>query len=137
MKRLAEIKTERPDIAEAFEKITGIVPPTNFGEPFKTAFSRLYNGEEDEIAAAAYTCALFLSAILEKYSTERLHTFVHYIQENYNRFAFNCNMYDTIFKNMDFEKLKSVCLLKSNNDTILRECKKEDIFEAFDFYTNR
>ncbi|MBR4968187.1 MAG: hypothetical protein IKY19_08175 [Bacteroidaceae bacterium] len=137
MKTPAEKKTERPGIADAFEKITGIVPPTNFGEPFKTAFSRLYNGEEDEIAAAAYTCALFLSAILEKYPTERLHTFVHYIQENYNRFAFNCNMYDTIFKNMDFEKLKSVCLLKSNNDTILRECKKEDIFEAFDFYTNR
>lgn len=137
MKTPAEKKTERPGIADAFEKITGIVPPTNFGEPFKTAFSRLYNGEEDEIAAAAYTCALFLSAILEKYPTERLHTFVHYIQENYNRFAFNCNMYDTIFKNMDFEKLKSVCLLKGNNDTILRECKKEDIFEAFDFYTNR
>lgn len=137
MKRLAEIKTERPDIAEAFEKITGTVPPIDFGEPFKTAFSKLYNGEKDEIAAAAYTCTLFLSAILEKYPTERLHTFVHYIQENYNRFDFNCNMYDTIFKNMDSERLKSVCLLKSNNDTTLRECKKEDIFEAFDFYTNR
>ena len=43
-----------------------------FGEPFATAFSRLYHGEREEIAAAAYTCSLFLSAMFEEYPTAKL-----------------------------------------------------------------
>ena len=128
---------ETLEIENIFEKILGITPPKGFGEPFATAFSRLYHGEREEIAAAAYTCSLFLSAILENYPTATLHTFVHYIQENHRRFSFNCNMYETIFCRMKPESLQNTCLLSVNNRPVLRECSREDIFEAFDFYTNR
>ena len=128
---------DRPDIVRSFEKIIGTAPPGNFGEPFAAAFTALYNGNEEEIVAAAYICSLFLSAIIEGFPTARLHTFVHYIQENCRRFTFNCNMYESIFNKMSGEKLKAVCLLKSDNQTITRECNKKDIFEALDFYTNR
>ena len=127
--------TQSIDIA--FEQILGAVPPEGFGEPFATAFSALYNGDNEEIVTAAYICSLFLSAIMEGYPTSKLHTFVHHAQENYKRFTFNCNMYESIFKEMSQEKLKSVCLLSCDNCTIIRECKKEEIFEALDFYTNR
>ncbi len=121
----------------AFEQILGIAPPEGFGEPFATAYSRLYNGDEEEIKAAAYTCSLFLSALLEEYPTVRLHIFVRHVQENCARFSFNCDMYGNIFKEMDKEALNTVCLLGRDNTPTMRKCSKEDIFEAFDFYTNR
>lgn len=129
--------TEKLHIDEAFRNIIGIAPPTAFGEPFTTAFARLYNGKEEEICAAAYTCSLFLSAILTGFATAQLHIFVHHVQENYGRFSFNCNMYETIYKEMDGEKLQGVLLLNANSTPTIYECSKEDIFEAFDFYTNR
>ena len=128
---------EKADINQAFEKIIGTPAPQKFGEPFFTAFSRLYNGSKEEITAAAYTCALFLSVILEEYPTAKLHTFVHHVQENYTRFSFNCKMYDSIFNEMNEEMLTAVALLKADNHSTTRECNKEDIFEALDFYTNR
>ena len=127
--------TQAIDIA--FGQILGITPPEGFGEPFTTAFSRLYNGSEEEIMAAAYICSLFLSALLEEYPTARLHTFVHHAQESHGRFSFNCDMYGNIFKEMDKEALHAVCLLGGDNIPTVRACSKEDIFEAFDFYTNR
>lgn len=128
---------ENIHIDQAFEKITGTPLPAGFGEPFATAFQELYDDDIEEIAAAAYTCSLFLSAILEGYPTATLHTFVHHVQESHRRFSFNCNMYETIFCRMNPEMLLSVCLLGCDNLPKLRECNKEDIFEAFDFYTNR
>ncbi len=121
----------------AFEQILGIAPPKGFGEPFATAFSRLYNGDKEEIKVAAYSCSLFLSVLFEEYPTAGLRTFVHHVQESYGRFSFNCDMYGSIFKEMDKETLHAVCLLGRDNIPTLRECSKEDIFEAFDFYTNR
>ena len=129
--------TENMHIDRAFERIVGTPPPLGFGEPFATAFKAFHNDNFEEIAAAAYTCSLFLSAILENYPTATLHTFVHYIQENHRRFSFNCNMYETIFSRMKPESLQNTCLLSVNNRPVLRECSREDIFEAFDFYTNR
>lgn len=129
--------TKKPHIDDAFSEIIGIAPPEDLGEPFATAFTRLYNGKEDEIKAAAYTCSLFLSAIVMGFPTTQLHIFVHHVQENYSRFSFNCNMYDTIYKEMDDGMLQRVVLLDANNTTAVYECSKEDIFEAFDFYTNR
>jgi hypothetical protein len=129
--------TENMHIDRAFERIVGTPPPLGFGEPFATAFKAFHNDNFEEIAAAAYTCSLFLSAILENYPTATLHTFVHYIQENHRRFSFNCNMYETIFSRIESETLKNVCLLGGDNRPKVRECSKEDIFEAFDFYTNR
>jgi hypothetical protein len=38
---------------------------------------------------------------------------------------------------MDEKALQTVCLLRSDNTPAARNCSKEDIFEAFDFYTNR
>ena len=128
---------EISNIKEAFEKIVGITPPAEFGEPFATAFSKLYNGEEEEITAAALLCSLFLSAIFEGFPTSRLHTFAHYAQENNRRFSFNCNMYETIFKEMDIENTQGVCMLNNSNQTKIRKCSKNDIFEALDFYSNR
>ena len=131
-------KDERvTDIENAFERILGIAPPEGFGEPFATAFSTLYKGDKEEIVTAAYICSLFLSAILEGYPTTKLHTFVHYIQEKCRRFTFNCNMYERIFNKISLEQIKTVPLLRSDNQTTVRECSKEDIFEALDFYTNR
>ena len=121
----------------AFEQILGIAPPAGFGEPFATAYSRLYNGNKEDIKAAAYTCSLFLSAFLEEYPTAGLHTFVRHVQDNYGRFSFNCDMYGNIFKEMNKETLHAVCLLGRDNTPTMRKCSKEDIFEAFDFYTNR
>lgn len=128
-----------PGIDDDFKKIVGTAPPAGFGEPFITAFKKLYNGKPDEISAAAYTCSLFLSAIFEEFPTTTLHTFVHYIQENYKRFSFNCKMYEHIFKEMntDTPQAVSLCLLSNTNLHTTRKCSKEDIFEAFDFYTNR
>ena len=124
-------------IENAFAQILGSAPPKEFGEPFATAYSRLHHGNKEEITAAAYICSLFLSALLEKYPTSRLHTFVHHVQENYGRFSFNCDMYENIFKEMDNDALHTVCLLGKDNIPTVRKCSKEDIFEAFDFYTNR
>lgn len=129
--------TRKPHIDEAFRNIIGIAPPAGFGEAFTKAFTRLYNGKENEIKAAAYTCSLFLSAILMGFPTTQLHIFVHHVQENYSRFSFNCNMYDTIYKEMDDGMLQRVVLLDANSIPVVYECSKEDIFEAFDFYTNR
>ncbi len=129
--------TENPHVDDAFERIIGTRPPTGFGEPFIHAFARTYKGEKEETVAAAYICSLFLSAILEGYPTGRLHTFVHHIQENYSRFSFNCDMYEAIFKEMDTETCRAVCLLQKENTPVRHTCSKEDIFEAFDFYTNR
>ena len=128
---------ENMHIDKAFERIVGSPPPQGFGEPFATAFQELYDDDIEEIAAAAYTCSLFLSAILEGYPTATLHTFVHHVQESHRRFSFNCNMYETIFCRMKPESLQNTCLLSVNNRPVLRECSREDIFEAFDFYTNR
>ena len=129
--------TENPRVNDAFERIIGTPPPAGFGEPFIHAFTRTYKGDKEETTAAAYICSLFLSAILEGYPTGCLHTFVHHIQENYSRFSFNCDMYETPFKEIGIEMCRDVCLLQNNNTPVTRSCSKEDIFEAFDFYTNR
>lgn len=132
-----EETTEKPHIGKAFERIVGIAPPPGFGEPFATAFSRLYKGNDDAVTAASYTCSLFLSAILQEFPTTRLHTFVHNVQESHERFSFNCDMYASIFNAMDKEALENVCLLQKDSTPAQHHCSKEDIFEAFDFYTNR
>ena len=130
-------KNHKLSITTAVERITGTAVPAGFGEPFATAFSRLYKGCADEVTAASFTCSLFLSAILEEYPTTQLHTFVHHVQEHYGRFSFNCNMYETIFGAMDARHLQDVCLLNGDRRPTYHVCSKEDIFEALDFYTNR
>lgn len=108
----------------------------NFGEPFIKAFSKFMPNEEEKVLAAAYTCSLFLSAILCGFPTAKLHMFVHYTREHLQRFSFNCKMYEEIFSHMDESILERVPLLDKNGGETTRACSKQDIFEAFDFYTN-
>ncbi|MBR5813822.1 MAG: hypothetical protein IKY37_05170 [Bacteroidaceae bacterium] len=129
---------EREEIIHIFTAITGTEPPASFGEPFRSAFTATYtNGSNEEIAAAAYICSMFLSSILEGFPTEKLHTFVNYIKENCYRFMFDCKMYDTILEKIDDDSLKRVIILDKRGKAITTECSREDIKEAFDFYTNR
>ena len=125
------------EIKSIFKAATGTAVPEGFGEPFATTFSLFHREKELEVIAAAYCCALFLSVLLNKFPAQRLHTFTHYIQENYGRFSFNCNMYEEIFASMEKETLDNVILLDHTGQPTHHKCMKEDIFEAFDFYTNR
>ena len=107
-----------------------------FGEPFIKAFMQFAPQNHDEVLVASYTCTLFLSAIFNNFPTEKLHTFVHYTKEHYSRFSFNCKMYEEIFSRMNEDDLKAVVVLDKERHFIRRQCSKQDIFEAFDFYTN-
>lgn len=118
-------------------KITGIKNlDEKFGEPFISAFKASIPNGGEEIIAVSYICSLFLSTMLNKFPTAKLNVFVHYIKEEFSLFSFNCKMYDTIFSNMDNKKLEHVALLDKNGDFVFCKCSKQDIFEAFDFYTN-
>lgn len=126
------------NLAHIFRSIAGNEPHPMFGEPFMSAFKATYtSGSEEEITAAAYVCSLFLSAISEEFPTERLHTFVNYVKEKCSRFTFDCKMYDTILDKIGNDSLRQVALIDSNAHTVFRECSRNDIKEAFDFYTNR
>ena len=107
-----------------------------FGEPFIKAFSEFMPDEEEKVLVASFTCSIFLSAILYKFPTEKLHTFVHFTKEHYQRFSFNCKMYDSIFSHMEECDLENVALLDREGKHTNRHCTKQEIFEAFDFYTN-
>lgn len=123
-------------IKELFRQTTGCTVSETFGAPFVAAFSKYHKADEEQIIAAAYCCSLFLSCILAGFPTNRMHTFVHCAREQCSRFLFNCKMYDTLFSNIPSQLLDAVVLLNSECCSILRTCKKEDIYEAFDFYTN-
>ncbi|MBQ2808626.1 MAG: hypothetical protein IJF06_05935 [Bacteroidaceae bacterium] len=118
--------------------ITGSSIPVDFGEPFRRTFLKHYpNGSNEEIAVAAYTCSLFLSAILKGFSTDRLHTFVHNTGEECSRFTFDCRMYDTLLGSIDEHSLQEVSLIDDRGEACTCKCSRNDILEAFDFYTNR
>ena len=110
----------------------------DFGEPFLSAFRAVHpHGSEEELKTAAYTCTLFLSAILEGFPTDKLNIFVRHTRDNCSRFTFDCKRYDMIFRSMPPSSLTQVTLLDKDGNTRTRECSKQDIYEAFDFYTNR
>ena len=110
----------------------------DFGEPFLSAFRAVHpQGSEEELKTAAYTCTLFLSAILEGFPTDKLNIFVRHTRDNCSRFTFDCKRYDIIFGFISPCSLTRVTLLDKDGNTRTRECYKQDIYEAFDFYTNR
>ena len=123
-------------LKKVLENIGGNSIHDMFGEPFIAAFRTIHNGRSDEITAAAYTCSLFLSAILKGFPTAKLHTFVHFTKENVQRFSFNCKMYDSIYSHIEETDLEHVALLGKENSYTYYSCSRQDIFEAFDFYTN-
>ena len=108
----------------------------NFGEPFIKAFAVTATESYEKILIASYTCSLFLSTFFHKFPSEKLHTFVHYTKQHHTRFSFNCGKYEEIFSHMSPEELLAVSLFDRNGNAIQQECSKQDIFEAFDFYTN-
>lgn len=124
-------------IKEQLCRITDIAKlDDNFGEPFIKAFSIFMPNEREKVIVASYTCSLFLSSIFNGFPTNKLHTFVHFTKEHFSRFSFNCKMYDSIFTHMNDEDLNSVVLFNEKGSFTTRKCSKQDIFEAFDFYTN-
>ena len=125
------------EIALTLERIAGTPLPDRFGEPFTAVFDKLYPSRGDETVAAGFICSLFLSCILAGFSNTKMHTFVHYANENYGRFSFNCKMYETIFENMGSNALCDIALLDNSGHACSKKCDKKDIFEALDFYTNR
>ena len=132
------MKEQNKDVRSCLCHIAGITElDERFGEPFIKAFGISSSLSNEELLAASYICSLFLSAIFNKFPTEKLNTFVHFVKEHYTRFSFNCNMYETIYNQMEKAELESVPLLDSQGHCTPRRCSKEDIFEAFDFYTNR
>ena len=126
------------NIKELLQAIAGHSLPNNFGTPFTTTFPQFHNAEsEEQLQAAGYICSLFLSCILTGFPSEKLNIFTHQAQEHCTRFTFNCNMYETIYNQMEKAELESVPLLDSQGHCTPRRCSKEDIFEAFDYYPNR
>ena len=125
------------EIALTLERIAGTPLPDGFGKPFTAVFDKLYPGRGDETVAAGFICSLFLSCILTGFPNTKMHTFVHYANENYGRFSFNCKMYETIFENMGSNALCDIALLDNSGHACSKKCDKKDIFEALDFYTNR
>jgi hypothetical protein len=125
------------EIALTLERIAGTPLPDGFGEPFTAVFDKLYPGHGDETVAAGFICSLFLSTILAGFPNTQMHTFVHYANENYGRFSFNCKMYENIFENMESKALCDIALLDNNGNACSKKCDKKEIFEALDFYTNR
>lgn len=131
-------QTNSKNIKELLQAIAGHSLPNNFGTPFTTTFPQFHNAEsEEQLQAAGYICSLFLSCILTGFPSEKLNIFTHQAQEHCTRFTFNCNMYETIYNQMEKAELESVPLLDRQGHCTPRRCSKEDIFEAFDFYTNR
>lgn len=109
---------------------------TRFGEPFIKAFSAFMPDESEKVLVASYTCSLFLSVVLNRLPTAKLHTFVHFTKEHCQRFSFNCKMYEEIFSQMEQRDLERMPLLDKNGSHTEKNCSKQDIYEAFDFYTN-
>lgn len=128
-------RIENLNLKKAFAAIIGHEVPERFGEPFLTLF-REASAKKEGNNAAAYICSLYLSALLEKFPTEKLHTFVRYIKEEYELFSFDCRMYEELYSRIPSEELNSVPLINAHGNPCYRECCKQDIFEAFDFYTN-
>ena len=127
---------ENLNLKEAIAAIIGHDAPERFGEPFLTLF-REASAEKEGNNAAAYICTLFLSAFLEKFPTEKLHTFVRYAKEECELFSVDCRMYEELYSRIPGEELNRVILIDVHGNPCYRKCCKQEIFEAFDFYTNR
>lgn len=128
----------KQNIEEVLSVMTKGTVHQSFGEPFRSTFiASGLTADNEVITAASYICSLFLSTILEGFPSSSLHTFVRYVREHYTLFTFDCRMYNTLLEKTDDASLKSVALINRDYATLFRECSKEDIKEAYDFFTNR
>jgi len=82
---------------------------------------------------------LYLSAKKTGFPTDKMHQTVEFIKENYGRFDFSCDDYNTLFELMKHDKKNSngminFTLLGGIGDIIINQtATKEEIFEALDF----
>lgn len=128
----------KQNIEEVLSVITKGTVHQSFGEPFRSAFIACgLTADCEEVTAASYICSLFLSTILEGFPSSSLHTFVRYIREHYTLFTFDCRMYSTLLEKTGDASLKAVALISKDYATVFRECSKEEVKEAYDFFTNR
>lgn len=122
---------------ELLNRVIGDVAHKEFGQPFIAMYEAEFPDMPKEgIIAAAYCCTLFLSVIISKYPSSRLHTFVHNADNEWKRISFNCNRYEKLYSNIVNDNARSICLIDSNGLFAFHNYSKEDIMEAFDFYTN-
>ncbi len=133
---MKENDKELHDIKEVLARITGNRATDEFGEPFIAMFSA-FGVAKENILPAAYICSLFLSAIFNGFPTEKLHIFTHYVRDNCSLPSFDCKMYEKLYASQGSKVYESVLLIDKSGRTLPRNCSKQDIFEAFDFYTNR
>ena len=117
------------------ERIIGDGFDKKFGKPFLDAFKSCgSNIDIEELEIAAYTCSLYLSSAFAGLPTKALHTFIHHTRESHSRFSFDCRMYETLYAHINES---TFTLITDGNGSIERKCSKQEIFEAFDFYTNQ
>ncbi len=127
---------ELTGIKNIFTGITGYRTTEEFGEPFIAIFST-FGAAKETVLPAAYICSLFLSAIFNGFQTEKLHIFTRYARDNYSLPSFDCKMYEKLYASQGIGAYARVMLIDDNGHIQPRSCTKQDIFEAFDFYTNR
>lgn len=133
---MKECDKELHEIKEVLARITGSRATEEFGEPFIAMFSA-FGAAKENILPAAYICTLFLSAIFNGFPTEKLHIFTRYVRDNCSLPSFDCKMYEKLYASQGSKVYESVLLIDKSGKTLPRNCSKQDIFEAFDFYTNR
>lgn len=126
---------EEPTPKNLLEWIAGCDIDEAFGMEFLDAFRIcLGDGRLHDAEVAAYTCSLYLSCVFAGFPTEKMHTFVHCSREIYRRLSFDCRMYEKLFAHMNRNVL---ILISGEKKCIEYQCNKQEIFEAFDFYTNQ
>ena len=131
------MKTDNPGIREIIDKIVGKKSDTRLGEPFTALFSTFSAADAETRHAAALCCSFFLSSILAGFPTDKMHTFVRYVRDNYRTLLFDCKKYEHLYAQLPGTVYENVVLMDRNGECIIHHCSKQDIFEAFDFYNNR
>lgn len=136
--RYFDIEQERLEIKELLCRAVCTADiHAGFGEPFLTAFASFNGNADKRIIAAAYTCSLFLSCIINGLPTERLRIFTNTAREEYGRFIFNCKAYEEIYSHIERTDSDETPLLNKEGNCEFRSLSKNEIFEALDFYTNQ
>ncbi|MDR1369622.1 MAG: 3-dehydroquinate synthase [Dysgonamonadaceae bacterium] len=85
-------------------------------------------------------CELYLSLIKLGFDKQKLIKTTHFIRENYGLFAFDCKIYDHLYRLMQHDKKNenagsiNFTLLKDTGDIKINQiASKDEIFEALDF----
>lgn len=123
---------------EILTEIIGKRVDNRFGSPIIDAFGSVFTGIDHKATeSAGLECMLYLSHLKTGFTLQKLRAFHISITEEISLFSFNCKDYDKIFACIPQESLSRVILLNNDSEERSIELNKEDIFDAFDFFTNR